>query len=82
MSVTNLASGALSAVHSLGTSLAAAPPSTASVADIKAKVKELATHIQGLHAATTSFASKGPGTASEVLVRLLAFSISHTCTES
>ena len=82
MPATNLASGALQAANSLGTSLlATAPPSTSSAADIVAKIRELETHVQGLHTTVTSFASQGPGTVSEVLVRLLALPTSHTLPE-
>jgi len=74
MPVVNLASGAVLAVNSLGASLLPiASPTTSSVADIEAKIKELGTHIQGLHATTMSFASQGPGSVSETLVRSLAF---------
>ena len=68
----SIASGALFAVNSLG-ALATTPPTTSSVADIEAKVKELVAHVQGLHATATSFASQGPGTVTETLVCLLAF---------
>ena len=74
MPVSNLASGALLAINSLGTSLLPrAPPTISSVADIEAKINlELAISINGLYALVTAFASKGPGTVAEALVRSLA----------
>ena len=73
MPVSNLASGALLAVNLLGTSLLSrAPPTISSVAEIEAKIKGLTISINGLNALVTAFASKGPGTVAEALVRSLA----------
>lgn len=78
----NLVSGALLAgtltVNSFGAFLPAAPPTASSVADIEAMIKELMIHLQGLHASVTAFASQGPGTVYETLVRLLAFPVPYS----